>query len=148
VRLLEGFALRVLDRGTWHRDTNRILEAAGTPPDVDDRDSTDDGLAAGPEEQKEDAGTDEPEPARPNRFPASMGLSVFLPPGEGDSIEALVSYADYDKVEVAIDKSDKKLPGWKRVPHGPVSVTVPLAEKVIVKGIPVAGRQRKGDPAG
>ncbi len=38
VRLLEGFKLNTLDRGTWHRDTNRILEAVfndpGRPPDV------------------------------------------------------------------------------------------------------------------
>lgn len=38
VRLLERFELRRLDRGTWRRDTNRILEAAfgdpGRPPEV------------------------------------------------------------------------------------------------------------------
>ncbi|MFO0589206.1 MAG: AAA family ATPase [Polyangiaceae bacterium] len=38
VRILEGFALRPLSRGTWRRDTNRILESAfgdpGRPPEV------------------------------------------------------------------------------------------------------------------
>lgn len=38
VRLLEGFEQRPLARGTWHRDTNRILEAAfgdpGRPPET------------------------------------------------------------------------------------------------------------------
>lgn len=38
VRVLEGFKLRQLERGTWRRDTNRILEAAfgdpGRPPEV------------------------------------------------------------------------------------------------------------------
>jgi predicted ATP-binding protein involved in virulence len=38
VRVLEGFELRTLERGTWRRDTNRILEAAfgdpGRPPEV------------------------------------------------------------------------------------------------------------------
>ncbi|MEO7327839.1 MAG: AAA family ATPase [Minicystis sp.] len=38
VRIFERFELRLLDRGTWRRDTNRILEAAfgdpGRPPDV------------------------------------------------------------------------------------------------------------------
>jgi predicted ATP-binding protein involved in virulence len=38
VRLLDRFELRPLDRGTWRRDTNRILEAAfgdpGRPPEV------------------------------------------------------------------------------------------------------------------
>lgn len=38
VRILDGFALRPLLRGTWRRDTNRILESAfgdpGRPPEV------------------------------------------------------------------------------------------------------------------
>lgn len=38
VRVIERFEQRVLDRGTWQRDTNRILEAAfgdpGRPPEV------------------------------------------------------------------------------------------------------------------
>jgi uncharacterized protein (TIGR02646 family) len=38
-----------------------------------------------------------------------------------DVLVAEVSYADYDKVEVATDREDKKQSAWKRVPHGPVS---------------------------
>ncbi|MGH7437667.1 MAG: AAA family ATPase, partial [Polyangiaceae bacterium] len=38
VRLLDHFRLREVKRGTWHRDTNRVLEAAfddsGRPPEV------------------------------------------------------------------------------------------------------------------
>jgi predicted ATP-binding protein involved in virulence len=38
VRVIEGFELRTLERGTWRRDTNRILDAAfgdpGRPPEV------------------------------------------------------------------------------------------------------------------
>ena len=78
-------------------------------PDADDRDSTDDSLAAGSESRAEDAGTDDPEPKRPVRFPASMGLSVFLPPGKGDAVDVDVWYADYDKVEVAIERDDRKV---------------------------------------
>src|SRR5262245_23249844 len=37
----------------------------------------------------------EPEPKRPNRLPASMGLSVLLPPGGPDVATATVVYADY-----------------------------------------------------
>ena len=50
-----------------------------------------------------------------------MGLSVFLPPGSGDTIEVDVWYADYDKLEVAIDHEDKKKTGWKRVRPPPMS---------------------------
>lgn len=115
--------------------TGFLAPQGGRAPDPEDRDSTDDGLAAGSETQAEDAGTDEPEPKRPVRFPASMGLSVFLPPGKDDAIDVDVWYSDYDKIEVALEHSERKVPGWKRVPHGPVRVTVPLdAKKIQAKG--------------
>jgi hypothetical protein len=66
-----------------------------------------------------------------------MGMSVFLPPGKGDTVEVDVWYADYDKVEVAVEHTDRKKAGWKRVPHGPVRVTVPLDPKLLSKGIDV-----------
>ncbi len=133
--------------------TGFLAPQGGRVPDADDRDSTDDVLAAGSESQAEDAGTEEPEPKRTVRFPASMGLSVFLPPsldgaasgpkpqGEGDTIDVDVWYADYDKIEVALEHSDKKAAGWKRVPHGPVRVPVPLDPKALAKkeGLPVPG---------
>ncbi|TKC96504.1 DISARM system helicase DrmA [Polyangium fumosum] len=121
--------------------TGFLAPQGGRVPDAEDRDSTDDGLAAGSESSAEDAGQDEPEPKRPVRFPASMGLSVFLPPGQGDAVLVDVGYADYDKIEVAIDHTDKKKPGWKRVPHGPVRVAVPLDAALLQSkdGIPVPG---------
>ena len=121
--------------------TGFLAPQGGRVPDAEDRDSTDGGLAAGSESSAEDAGTEEPEPKRPVRFPASMGLSVFLPPGEGDTIHVDIAYADYDKIEVAIEHSDKKRIGWKRVPHGPIRVPVPLDPSVLQKkeGIPVPG---------
>jgi hypothetical protein len=64
-----------------------------------------------------------------------MGLSVFLPPGKDDAIEVDVWYSDYDKIEVALEHTERKVPGWKRVPHGPVRVAVPLdAKKIQAKG--------------
>ncbi len=106
--------------------TGFLAPQGAREPDEDDRDSTDDGFAAGSESSAEDAGNDEPEPKRPVRFPASMGLSVFLPPGEHDSLLVHVWYADYDKIPVAIDRDDKKKFGWKRVAYGPIAVNVPL----------------------
>jgi hypothetical protein len=121
--------------------TGFLAPQEGRAPDGDDHDSTDDSLAAGSESQAEDAGTEEPEPKRPVRFPASMGLSVFLPPGKGDALDVDVWYADYDRVEVSIERSDTKKVGWKRVPYGPVPVSVPLDAKMLQKrdGIPVPG---------
>lgn len=121
--------------------TGFLAPAGNRVPDADDQDSIDGGLASGSESQAEDAGTEEPEPKRPVRFPASMGLSVFLPPGKDDAIDVDVWYADYDKIEVALEHSEKKVVGWKRVPHGPIRITVPLDQEVIQRkeGIKVPG---------
>lgn len=98
-------------------------------PDKEDLDSRGGDLGAGSDSQAEDAGAAEPEPARPIRFPASMGLSVYLPaaPGSGeDVIDIKLSYADYDLIDIAEDTEDKKKKGWKRVPRGPIRFSIPL----------------------
>lgn len=121
--------------------TGFLAPQGGRTPDVEDQDSIDEGLAAGSDSDAEDAGTEEPEPKRAVHFPASLGVSVFLPPGSGDAIEVEVWYADYDKIEVAIDQEQKRRPAWKRVPQGPVAVRVPLDAAVVQGkgGIPVPG---------
>lgn len=109
-------------------------------PEKDDLESHGGDFAAGSESQAEDAGAEQPEPARPIRFPASMGLSVYLPktlPGGADAIDVEITYADYDPVEIAEDTEDKKKTGWKRVPHGPVRIPVPLDANLLAKGVPV-----------
>ncbi|HRI07241.1 MAG TPA: DISARM system helicase DrmA [Nannocystaceae bacterium] len=102
-------------------------------PDGDDTDAVGE-LGAGSESQAEDAGNDEPDAKRKNRFPASMGLSVFLPPpaaGAPDHIEVVVAFAEYIKEEVAEDNEKKAKVGWRRVPHGPYTVQVPLDPRVL-----------------
>jgi hypothetical protein len=98
-------------------------------PDGDDTDAVGE-LGAGSESQAEDAGNDEPEAKRKNRFPASMGLSVFLPPpsaaGAPDHLEVIVAFAEYIKEEVAEDHEQKAKIGWRRAPRGPTSIQVPL----------------------
>ncbi len=109
-------------------------------PEKDDLESHGGDFAAGSESQAEDAGAEEPEPARPIRFPASMGLSVYLPPeppAGADSIEVELSYADYDPIEIAEDTEDKKKVGWKRVPHGPVRFSVALDRNLLARSVPV-----------
>lgn len=121
--------------------TGFLAPQGGRAPDPEDHDSNDDSLASGSESQAEDAGNDEPEPKRPVRFPASMGLSVFLPPGEGDAIDVDIWYADYDKIKMPREHSERHVDGWKRVPYGPVRVRVPLDAKVLEgrEGVPVPG---------
>jgi hypothetical protein len=106
-------------------------------PEVDDVDSQGE-LAAGSESGAEDAGSDEPEAKRKQRFPASMGLSVFLPParaGEVDELIVHVSYAEYVKQEIAEDNESRAKIGWRRVPCGPYPVRVPLDPVALTNGI-------------
>ena len=111
--------------------TGFLAPQGGRAPDVDDEDSREGGLTEDSDSQAEDAGTDEPESKRPVRFPASMGLSVFLPAGEGDFLEVDLRFADYDKVEVAEDHETQKSWGWKRVPHEVRALRVPLDRAVL-----------------
>ncbi|MBN2195017.1 MAG: DISARM system helicase DrmA [Polyangiaceae bacterium] len=117
--------------------TGFLAPQGGRTPEPDDEESLSGEAVAGSDSQAEDAGSVEPEPKRPVRFPASLGLSVFLPPGSGDELVVEVRYAEYDKVEVALEKRDAKRPGWKRVPHGPVKVPVPLDPAALAKGVDV-----------
>jgi hypothetical protein len=106
-------------------------------PDKEDLESHGGDLAAGSDSQAEDAGTQEPEPARPIRFPASMGVSVYLPPAAAsgtDYIDLEVCYADYDPIEIAEDTEDKKKIGWKRVPRGPLSIRLALDANQLRQG--------------
>lgn len=119
--------------------TGFLAPQEGRAPEADDEESVDGGLSAGNDTPADDAGSVEAEPKRQMRFPASLGLSVFLPPGEGGVIAVDVSYADYDKVEIALETTDKKRAGWKRVAHGPVRVSVPLEAKALNDGVKVPG---------
>jgi hypothetical protein len=75
----------------------RLSRAVTRAPDPDDEDSHE-GFEAGGESKAEDAGEKEPEAKRRQQFPASMGLSAFLPPSstdDSDHVEVEVSWADY-----------------------------------------------------
>lgn len=118
--------------------TGFLAPQGARDPEIDDADSQEGGLASDNDTQAEDAGDAEPEAKRPVRFPASMGLSVFLPPGEGDHLEVDLRFADYAKVEVAEDHEDKKKWCWKRVPHEEHGIEIPLDRTVLeTKGITV-----------
>lgn len=113
--------------------TGFLAPQAGRVPDADDEDSQD-GLEAGDESKAEDAGNSEPDTKRRQHFPASMGLSAFLPPGSvdgSDHLEVTVSWADYVLEEISEDRAEKTKRGWKRVPRGPYTVQVPLDGKAL-----------------
>lgn len=69
-----------------------------TVRDSDERDPTDDEeMAAGNDETEEESqGNAEPEPKQKNRLPASMGMSVLLPPGTPtETVTAMLTFAEY-----------------------------------------------------
>src|SRR5512145_518692 len=85
--------------------TGFLAPQAARAPEADDEDSQD-GLEAGGESKAEDAGSTEPEAKRRQQFPASLGLSAFLPPGPtdgSDHLEVEVSWADYVVEEISED---------------------------------------------
>ena len=98
----------------------------------------DDELGAGDDEDDatELAGA-EPEPKRPNRLPASIGLSVLVP--RATTVTARVSWADYLVEEVEGEKSRSPIlrQRWRRVPHATVEVPLPLDTKALQAGVPV-----------
>lgn len=134
-----GQEILPLPPSRWYL-TGFLSPQGGRAPDPEDAESEGE-LGAGNEVQSEDAGSTEPEPKRPVRFPASLGMSVFLPAGTGDSIDVEVTYADYQKLELPLDRDDRLHVGWKRTPHGPIRVTVPLNRAVLEaqEGIPIPG---------
>jgi hypothetical protein len=125
-----GNEILPLPPSRWYL-TGFLAPQGARKPDVDDEESQEGGLTSDDDKQAEDAGDTEPEPKRPARFPASMGLSVFLPPGHGDHLEVDIRFADYDKVETAEDHEEKKSWGWKRVPHEERGIKIPLDRKIL-----------------
>ncbi len=120
-----GEEILPLPPSRWYL-TGFLAPQGARAPDVDDEDSQEGGLTSDNDNQAEDAGDTEPQAKRPVRFPASMGLSVFLPPGSGDHLEVDLRFADYDKVETAEDHDQRKSSGWKRVPHEERGIKIPL----------------------
>ncbi len=112
--------------------TGFLAPAAGRIPEEPDEDE----MGAGPDTTDPDGTPQEPAPKRSNQLPASMGLSVLLPPGEGDSVRtpsgglggelrARVSFAEYrpEKVEEA---DGRRHVYWHRVAREPIDVDVSL----------------------
>ncbi|MCP4655909.1 MAG: hypothetical protein GY856_10880, partial [bacterium] len=67
--------------------------------------SDDEELPAGHDEDDEDAGAADPEPKRKNILPASLGLSVLLPPGSADdTVRATLTYAEYTAENEPVDR--------------------------------------------
>lgn len=98
----------------------------------------DDEHGAGPDTDEEEGTGQEPEARRPKFFPASIGLSVFLPPKLTSSLTATLRYADYD-IQDQPEEEDRSRKAWVRVNQSPVRVDVPLDAEKLEAGIACPG---------
>lgn len=126
------------------------LEAREVPTTDDDEELDDASVKADDEPSEKEA-----EPKEKRLFPASIGMSVLVRPG-CDAIRAVVRWADYARHEAAPEpeppdapprpgegagkkRGRKKRPivRWRRRPHDPVTVTVPLDAALLRRGLEV-----------
>ena len=116
-----------------------------------------DELGVGPDEEEEETGGPEPEAKQKNLFPASMGMSVLLPPGdERDVVRVTVSFAEYVREEREVSGQKRPRQVWRRVARGPFAVELPLAQAAVeggerlreTSGVWVKGRLAEADAPG
>ncbi len=95
------------------------------------------GAGEGDDVQSDDGNAEESDSKRIKLFPASMGMSVLLPPDSDlTNITAVVSFAQYS--EEWLKREGEKGRGrkhWRRVPQPEREVVVPLDADTILEGV-------------
>jgi len=103
--------------------------------------TADDELGAGPEDEDEEPEAPEGEPKVPRHFPASMGMSVLLPPAESsanvDTLEVTVRFSEYVLEEREVEGKKRKAKVWRRMPRQEKSLTLKVERKAIEDGVMV-----------
>lgn len=95
---------------------------------------SDDELGAGPDEDDDDAGAQEPEAKQRSFFPASMGMSVLVPAG-ADRVVAIVSFAEYVNEDAKEHKVERQKWVWRRVPRPPIRMELALDAAALEEGV-------------
>ncbi|MCZ7681561.1 MAG: hypothetical protein M5U28_23290 [Sandaracinaceae bacterium] len=109
--------------------------------DRETRDPTAEDDFAGTEDEPEETAAPEPPPKQRHRFPASMGLSVLLPPGGPDRVLVTVRFATYTP-ELLETSDGKKKRVWRRLPQVEGPFDVPLDAAALREGVPVPSTPR------
>jgi len=93
-------------------------------------------LGTGTDDEDENEPAPEPEPKQKNNYPASLGLSVFLPAESqaNETITATVSFAEYVKEDRETGERRKKQTVWRRVPQPDRVIAIPLKAADIEQG--------------
>jgi hypothetical protein len=123
----------------WYLTGFLAPQGGREPEDPQEQDPTgEEDFSAEVEHDEESGGTErETEPKQKNRLPASMGLSVLLPPGPlSDTVRVRVGWAEYEP-------EDREREGrrpervWRRVARTPVIRELPLDPARIAAGVAV-----------
>jgi hypothetical protein len=121
----------------WYLTGFLVPKAVREGEELDPTDNEE--LGAGNDETEEEAAAAEAEPKQKNRLPASMGMSVLLPPGPAsDAITATLTFAEYSIEEVEEEGRKRKAHYWRRHARPPVSETITLDPKTIASGKRIA----------
>jgi len=102
----------------------------------------DDEFGAGNDADDEEQSESAPEPKLRKLFPASIGLSVLLPPGDAtDSVELYLHYADYENTPAEEPSEGRKRPPeqWRRVAILPPRLVVALDPAALARPTEIAG---------
>lgn len=123
----------------WYLTGFLAPQGGREPVDPREQDPTgDDNFGVEDDHDEESGGTErESEPKQKNRLPASMGLSVLLPPGPvSDTVRVRVRWAEYEPEE---REREGRRPErvWRRVLRPPVVMDLPLDPAKIVAGVPI-----------
>lgn len=109
---------------------------AGDPADDED-------FAGGSDTDDDEHSEAASEPKVPRLLPASIGMSVLLPAGEGDAVQLVVHYAEYLPGSATEPSEDTSRPPqqWQRYPRRPVRLSVPLDAARLAKGEEIPGSE-------
>lgn len=101
--------------------------------------TSEDDLANGSGEEDDDEPAPENEPKQKNLFPASIGMSVFLPAATNgdDVVEVTVTFAEYVVEDRESGEGKRKSKVWRRVPQPARKVSLPLRAADVEKGRPL-----------
>jgi hypothetical protein len=108
--------------------------------DADDDTETEEAEADGEEEV---GGGEGERPAgeasrRPQVMPASLGLSVLIPPGTAaDTVTVILRCAEYEPFHPEGVKKTRR-PSWRRKPHPAYTVVLPLDPATLAAGVRIA----------
>jgi hypothetical protein len=82
----------------------------------------------------------EPQPKQPPRLPASIGLSVLLPPGgSSEGVTVTVRFAEYVPETLKDQEGSRGKTVWRRVPRSPAAMQIPLDPESVALGQMVDG---------